>query len=232
MATFAPMNMYKQLPNAITLLNLLLGFFAILLNDIQLSPLLILGAALLDLLDGLTARMLKAGSAVGAQLDALADLVSFGVAPAFLYYHHVLEPGLLSRVFVGCLVLGAAVRLAIFQVSEHKNSNFRGLPSPTAGLFIAFLTYDHWITQWISGTFLLEIIPLIIAVLMVVPVEMLSLKGIQKKPGREKAALALTGVLGLIMFLRYGWAGIAPTIGGYMILSWISAIIGKWSRSV
>ena len=140
-------------PNLFTLGNLSLGFFAILLclrggggpDTLKLAGALILLAVLCDGLDGFAARLLNASSELGAQLDSLADLTAFGIAPGVLMYSLALEgyrvevagTNLPAGMFVGAVFpICAAYRLARFNV-EHASDSFRGLPSPVAGIIIA-----------------------------------------------------------------------------------------------
>lgn len=138
------------IPNSITLGNLLFGFLSIITaskGHYQLAGVAILVAALLDGCDGQVARMLKVTSPLGAELDSLADCVTFGVAPGYLAYAgfmphfpivisgRLLETGMLvAAVFPLC----AAYRLARFNV-EHSSNFFSGLPSPIAGIIIALV---------------------------------------------------------------------------------------------
>ena len=80
----------KAVPSALTSMNLLCGFWAILINDPVISFYYVLVAIVFDFFDGLSARALKVQSMFGAELDSLADMVTFGVVPGFLFYHHVL----------------------------------------------------------------------------------------------------------------------------------------------
>ncbi|HNN77000.1 MAG TPA: CDP-diacylglycerol--serine O-phosphatidyltransferase, partial [Leptospiraceae bacterium] len=142
-------------PNLFTLGNLTLGFFAILFSaregdsagSLALSCGLILLACLCDGLDGYAARLLKAQSDLGAQLDSLADLTAFGIAPAVVMYSFALRginpvvEGItlpigmaLSAVYPAC----AAYRLARFNVA-HDPTSFQGLPSPVAGVIVALM---------------------------------------------------------------------------------------------
>ncbi|MBK9272719.1 MAG: CDP-alcohol phosphatidyltransferase family protein [Saprospiraceae bacterium] len=103
---------------------------------------LLLGLCLLaDLLDGLVARTLNQNSALGIQLDSLADVVSFGLVAGIMSYQLLLShdiPGLAYLGFV--LTLGAAFRLARFNLSTHLNSkHFDGLPVPAMAVFFAGL---------------------------------------------------------------------------------------------
>jgi CDP-diacylglycerol--serine O-phosphatidyltransferase len=113
----------------------------------MIAGLLILGAALLDGLDGPIARALKVDSAIGAELDSLADCVTFGVAPGYLAYQAYLS-GMIVPVFGKSVDMGiflasifpicAAYRLARFNVN-HVTNSFSGLPSPVAGIIIALV---------------------------------------------------------------------------------------------
>lgn len=136
-----------SIPNSFTALSLLLGLGSIVtgqLGDLELAAWMIVWCGLLDVLDGMTARLLKATSGFGAEFDSMADLVSFGVAPALLVLQaglHIagVEPGtgpfwvlLLS---VGSFVLAGAMRLARFNLSSDRPSSgwFAGIPITAAG---------------------------------------------------------------------------------------------------
>lgn len=142
------MSIKKHIPNFITLLNLLAGIISIYLGmkgELQLSAALIFLAAMLDFLDGMLARVLNAKSPIGAQLDSLADIVSFGVAPAFIFFHTinmVLEMNgqtdLDYLAFSAFIVpLFSALRLAKFNIDEIQTTSFIGLPTPATGLLLA-----------------------------------------------------------------------------------------------
>ena len=131
------------LPNALTLINVCIGLSSIkfaLDEKFELSIIAIIFAAIFDALDGRVARMLKGTSQVGKELDSLADLISFGVAPAFIMYFWSLNNlgkfgWLLTMIYVVCV----ALRLARFNVNsntEHswKDSYFEGVPSPAGGI--------------------------------------------------------------------------------------------------
>ncbi len=125
----------------------------------------IIGAILLDMLDGTVARMTKSTSEFGKELDSLADMVSFGVAPAVLIYNAYLVEGKMSHEFLApigsvmavCYVICAALRLArynAFQAGRHDI--FIGLPSPAAAGMIASFTlffqyFEYHMTYWVLG---------------------------------------------------------------------------------
>ena len=165
----------KQIPNFFTLLNLVFGclaIVAILQNGLVFSPdqdgkqwidippqiwmasLFIGLAALVDFLDGFLARALKADSEMGKQLDSLADVVSFGVAPAMILYQFLrlsfaqqedglnISTWLLAPVFI--LPAAAAYRLARFNLDTSTSYGFKGMPVPAAGIFVASLPLIYW----------------------------------------------------------------------------------------
>lgn len=159
----------KNIPNLFTLLNLIFGCVAIVFilqtgesiivmentgatqvympEKIWWGALFIFGAAVIDFLDGFLARLLKAHSEMGKQLDSLSDLVSFGVAPGLILYQLLrlsyaqLENGLdvSMLALLPAFIFTAAVawRLAKFNLSENQSYNFIGVPSPAAGLLVA-----------------------------------------------------------------------------------------------
>jgi CDP-diacylglycerol---serine O-phosphatidyltransferase len=155
------------IPNALSLGNLTFGFISILISSganlpgkdnaklFLLSGIFIFLASVFDGFDGMVARALNATSELGAELDTLADLTTFGIAPGFLMYKMVLEkylvylPGSSNEMPIGMLVAAifpicAAYRLARF-TAAHDPTYFTGLPSPIAGVFIALfpMSFPH-----------------------------------------------------------------------------------------
>lgn len=157
------------LPNFITLLSIFCGFYAIVVctrangssgetsaEDFYLSALLIVFAMFFDVLDGRVARLTKTQSAFGVQIDSLADLVSFGVAPAILVYRWSLHAIGIAGVLVAfAYVAGGAIRLARFNVlttapsgAPKKPSKYiLGLPIPgAAGLLVSIVVANFAVT--------------------------------------------------------------------------------------
>jgi len=130
----------KNVPNSLTAFNLLLGIVSIILTiegQFYYSALMVIVAGLMDGLDGRVARLLKVCSEFGKELDSLADLVSFGVAPALLAYAVGLNDlGALGYVIAGVFAICGAIRLARFNLMNVKGY-FLGLPIPAAGCLIA-----------------------------------------------------------------------------------------------
>jgi CDP-diacylglycerol--serine O-phosphatidyltransferase len=149
------------LPNAFTTGNLFAGFYAIVMamNDqFAAAAIAIFVAMLLDSLDGRVARMTNTQSAFGEQYDSLADVISFGAAPALVMYSWALKGmGKWGWLAAFVYVAGAALRLARFNTNIHVVDKrfFQGLPSPAAAALVAGLVWiatDLREARWISAT--------------------------------------------------------------------------------
>lgn len=154
--------LYKWIPHYFTMGNLLCGLFSItftMRGSLRTAALLIFLAAFLDLFDGKIARKLKVNSELGVELDSLADVVSFGIAPALLF--HTLSPQsfMTSLAFVLYPAMGA-LRLARFS-AKPTIGYFMGIPITLAGLIMAGM-----------GVFLYSnsFITILLAILMVSPI--------------------------------------------------------------
>lgn len=214
----------KVIPSLLTLGNLLCGFAAIVLADPLYSMALICIAAVIDTFDGLVARALNATSDFGKQIDSLADIVSFGVAPGVLIYQHLLHPNYYSVVLAGLIPLFAAIRLARFNTDARQSVSFRGLPTPAAGLFLIPLPFiDLEYGFYLYGNPLLTIIIIAVALLMVLPLPMFSFKAM-KKTGTEKVfpILLLAGSVALIIFMK--WQALPLAVILYILLSVVYTI--------
>ncbi|MBP6976857.1 MAG: CDP-diacylglycerol--serine O-phosphatidyltransferase [Bacteroidales bacterium] len=186
--------MKKNLPNLITLLNLVSGTLAIvfiLRDQLVMGSLCITIALVLDFLDGFLARLLHAYSALGEQLDSLADLVSFGVAPGYIIWSLMNasgDPGGglwsdLSPYIALLIPVFSALRLARFTIDDSQKYIFRGLPTPASAIFIGALPVileshhtPSLVQNFIADPLVLTVITILISFLMVAPVNMLSLK--------------------------------------------------------
>ncbi|MFD2444255.1 CDP-diacylglycerol--serine O-phosphatidyltransferase [Bacillus sp. CGMCC 1.16607] len=140
------MRLIKSIPNMLTLGNLYCGFLSIGFaanGQFKNAAILVLIGMMLDSMDGRAARMLKVDSTLGKELDSLADVVTFGVAPSFLvYYTYFYQFGLLGLAVAGLFPLFGAYRLARFNISTDKSSlnYFIGVPITAAGGILALLT--------------------------------------------------------------------------------------------
>ena len=174
------------IPNGFTALSLLLGVASIVttqLGDLELAAWIIVWCGLLDVMDGVAARLLKATSSFGAEFDSMADLVSFGVAPAVLVLNAGLQLGGIEyesgqfwvlSLAVGVFALAGAMRLARFNlVSEESNTGwFAGVPITAAGgglissLVLVLLHYPD-ITVSLPLHLYLPILMFVLALLMI-----------------------------------------------------------------
>lgn len=139
------MQIRKHIPNTITSMNLLsgtLGVIFTLQGRIDIAFLLMLAAAVFDFFDGFAARMLKAYSDIGKELDSLADMISFGVLPAIMLHKTMCNN--IGNNFVSyiplVLAVFSALRLAKFNIDERQHESFIGLATPAAAMICGSLT--------------------------------------------------------------------------------------------
>lgn len=172
------------IPSFITACNLACGVAAILSQDLKIGVLLITIAAVLDVLDGAAARMLDAKTEIGKQLDSLADIVSFCVAPSVLYFYAFENDQYTIMLFFASIVIaiGGALRLARFNIKSDEGFNyFEGLATPASGLFFAGLVLAQYYESELmlslkSNSIYVFILALGIALLNVSTIKMFSLK--------------------------------------------------------
>ena len=178
---------------------------------------LILLALIFDGLDGRVARMTKTTSKFGVEFDSLADIVSFGVAPAMLLYQYCgLDYGRFGMVVSGLYVVFGAIRLARFNVttSEIEPSVFIGVPIPTAAVFVSILillyekyTLDMYIPLLLATLF--------VAVLMVSNIRYPSFKKIDLKKANFIKVLVALVVIASTLFI-FPIEGLAILISVYL----------------
>ncbi|MDR1698827.1 MAG: CDP-diacylglycerol--serine O-phosphatidyltransferase, partial [Prevotellaceae bacterium] len=135
----------KQIPNTITCLNLLAGCMACVVafyGEYGLAAYVIALAAVFDFADGFAARFLNAYSPLGKELDSLADMVSFGLAPAIMLFSFLAQHDFLLALVAFLLTIFSALRLAKFNIDKRQTDSFIGLPTPANAFFWAFLLKD------------------------------------------------------------------------------------------
>lgn len=213
-------------PSTFTLLNLLSGFYAI-INASQgnyvMAAWLIAAAGLFDLLDGMMARLVDGTSEFGVELDSLADIVSFGVAPAFLLYEFGLhELGLAGVVVAGLPAVCGAVRLARFNLTfTEKKDYFEGLPIPAqAAAVIAFvLVFDGPAGEGGIARSPSVLIPLVVtlSVLMVSTVRFDALPVPTPRYLRRKPLKALAGLIGVFLLIFLQEVGLFIALAVYLL---------------
>jgi CDP-diacylglycerol---serine O-phosphatidyltransferase len=223
----------KHIPNTITCLNLFAGCIAVVFafqGNYMTAALFIGLAAIFDFLDGFAARLLKAYSAIGKELDSLADVISFGVAPGAIVYHFILAQTHITGsssllAWSGFLIpVFSALRLAKFNLDERQTSSFIGLPTPANALFWAFgigNAFDFFL-DYTFDPILVAIGVAVFCWLLVSNIPMFSLKF--KSFGWKGNRLRyyfLTGCIILITVL--GLSGISACIVWYILLSIVYA---------
>jgi CDP-diacylglycerol---serine O-phosphatidyltransferase len=166
-------------PSLFTLFNLFFGIWAMVLasrGEFYRASWYIFFAGILDALDGRVARLSKTGTRFGAELDSLVDVVSFGVAPAFLIYQlEFASGGQAEWIFCYFYVMAAAIRLARFNITQAGRAKqyFIGLPSPAAGMtlatFFPFTTTDLYqqVFRFLPRHHLMQFLMILLTILMV-----------------------------------------------------------------
>ncbi len=224
----------KHIPNTITCCNLVSGCMAIAYafsGNVELSFTWIIIGAVFDFFDGMSARLLNVSSPIGKELDSLADVVTFGVAPSTILfselsvmsYPAILEPLRSILPFTAYIMAAfSALRLAKFNLDERQALGFIGLPTPANALFWGSLIIGAG--KWLEATpfmvfFLLGGI-LISSWLMVSEIPMFALKFKEWgwKGNQVKYIFLLTCIPLLAIF---GLTGLAIIIAWYVIISYI-----------
>ena len=237
----------KHIPNFITSLNLVSGFIAIIFaanGNLITSSWFLLAAMIFDFMDGFSARLLKAYSPLGKELDSLADVVSFGVAPGLIIYYLLINSGstgspvnLYSDVFktivfmliAAIMPVCGAIRLAIFNLDSTQSTSFKGLPIPANALaVISVVIAGHYsnsplIDSFTSSPLLLIIFTIILSLLMVSRIPLFSLKITNLKLKGNEGRYILF-VLILINVSIFGTLALPLIIPLYIISSSLSLL--------
>jgi CDP-diacylglycerol--serine O-phosphatidyltransferase len=244
----------KNIPNYFTLLNLVFGSIAIIFilqpgesivnfngdewkvylpEKVQWGAFFIFMAAVVDFLDGFVARLMKADSAMGKQLDSLADVVSFGVAPGMIMYQMLrlsfaYEPDGLETPFYNLLPalllpVCAAWRLARFNIDPGQAYGFKGVPAPAAGLVIAAIPlitlYNQFgVQELLLNKWVLYAIIAIVSYLMVSTLPLMGLKFINYNVKDNWPKFLLVAVA-LVSALLFQWMAVPIIFVLYILLS-------------
>ncbi len=229
--------MIKHIPNAITCCNLLSGCISIVLmcNGYAVAAgAMIFLAAVFDFFDGFAARLLKAYSPLGAQLDSLSDVVSFGVAPSFIMYHYLNQQSTVSSLEIAgfnvlpfvafFLAVFAELRLAKFNIDDRQTTSFIGLPTPAMGLFVASLPFTlqneklAFMVNNMSNLYFLISIVVIFSYLMVSEIPFFSLK-IKNLRFKENIHIYILAIFAIVAFAFLGFAAIPFVMLLYIVIS-------------
>jgi CDP-diacylglycerol--serine O-phosphatidyltransferase len=230
----------KQVPNFFTLLNLVFGCLSIVFalqtesiiiytdeqflssfhipEKMATAAVCLFIAAIVDFLDGFVARLFKATSAMGAQLDSLSDMVSFGVAPSVLLYQLLrmsfmreengLDVSMAWLLPAFLFAVAAAWRLAKFNLDDSQHYGFKGVPTPAAGLLIAsfplILLFGGGlinINEWLINKWVLYAVIFILSGLMVsnLPIMALKFKDFNFKNNIPKWIIIAIAILAIVL---------------------------------
>ena len=225
----------SYIPNTITSFSLLSGFLALIFTsdgNFQLAAVMIFAASIFDLVDGIAARLLKTTSQFGVELDSLADIVSFGAAPAFLIYSfHFYQLEVIGIIISAMPLIFGALRLARFnsQIEEiETKGDFKGLPIPLSAITIAmFVYYVHNNGEFIKPLYYVSV-PLIVllSLAMVSNIKYSAFPKLNKTTLRGKPIYLLLTIVGLVLtFLTDGTALFYIFLG--IVLFGIFRHIGK-----
>lgn len=203
------------LPNYFTAFNIISGFTSLVLfseNYIFLSAVFLTLSSVFDVIDGFLARYFNASSRLGIELDSLADIVSFGVTPAYMIYYSLSSHSKISAILIATVYLvSGAFRLARYnlQSSSVEKTNFKGLPIPTAALTTVYLIclVAPEIEKKILFQFFLLVQTTFISLLMVSEINYFSLATLKNLPPRRKMLLGVLIIpLILIVIITSGIA--------------------------
>ncbi|HZG14765.1 MAG TPA: CDP-diacylglycerol--serine O-phosphatidyltransferase [Candidatus Bathyarchaeia archaeon] len=201
----------KSLPNMLTVSNLFLGIVAIILafqgNEyVDYAAITVIIGMLMDGLDGRVARMLNAQSEFGKELDSLSDVITFGVAPAFIMYVVTLQHmAIIGIIITAIFPICGALRLARFNVQAGTPGYFIGLPITAAGGVLATLALYHEVFNMI----LLAVSMLLLSFLMVSSIKYPNFK----KVGIPKAAYWITPlIVGIVVIFAINYPEQFPKI--------------------
>lgn len=229
------MNLKAQLPNFLTLLNLLSGVLGI-LWVLEGQPLygayFVILSATFDFFDGFAARLLKVQSELGKELDSLADVVSFGVLPGILLYSLTKSQTEASFLPYCTLIIPmlSAYRLAKFNLDTRQSDRFIGLPTPANALLLTTIPHlaDRWpeLSPWLSSPITLVVIAWLTSLLLVVELPLIALK-FKNNSLRDNSYRYALLLIGAVCLVWLQLAGIPLVILAYLLLSGMENMLPK-----
>ena len=219
-------------------MNLLCGALGVIFTfqgALHIAFYLMLAAAVCDFLDGFAARLLKAYSPMGKELDSLADLVSFGLLPSMMLHRRLVEGGMTGFVAYIPLVICvfSALRLAKFNIDDRQSENFLGLPTPACAMWCGSLVFaaDHGVMSManlLHDTYLIPVASVILALLLVSEIPMFSFK-LKKESPYNRIRICFVAMVALFavatFILKINWSYILlVTFTAYIMLNILTAL--------
>ena len=232
------MKLFKHIPNTITSMNLLCGIMGVIFTfegALDIAFYLMLAAAICDFLDGFAARMLKAYSAMGKELDSLADLISFGLLPSLMLHRRLIEGGMTGFWSYLPLIICvfSALRLAKFNVDDRQDENFLGLPTPACAMWCGSLIYaaDNGVMSMaglLQDKYIILIGSVVLSLLLVSEIPMFSFK-IKKGSSYNRIRICFTAIVALFVIatlaLKINWSYIIlVTFTAYILMNVLTAL--------
>jgi CDP-diacylglycerol--serine O-phosphatidyltransferase len=223
----------------VTALNLFAGFLSVVHSineDYVTAAWLIVVAAIMDVLDGRVARLVKSSSEFGVELDSLADISSFGFAPSVLIYKSYFHLWGFWGIFLCFLPLVfGGIRLARFntQVTDvsEKDSFFKGLPIPSSAISLAgFVVFEQSVFGEFKHREALAILTVLIAILMVSRIRYEAMPAFSFRKGEDIVKLVIL-VLVLPVFAIYPSKVIFPAMMVFVLTGLIRAVIDRFRRA-
>jgi len=230
--------MIKNIPNTLTLLNLIAGFAATIYaikGYNEYAAFCIMTGMLLDFSDGFTARLLKAFSPLGKDLDSLADMVTFGIAPGAIVLNLLSATGLgmvAAFVIASLIPAASALRLARFNNDSTQTTSFRGMATPASAFTVISIVLASSYTDFAfpdalaQSAWFISLMSLFLAVMMLINIRMFSLKLSHLRwSGNEERYIFAASSLLLLIFL--GVAAAPLIMAAYIIISLVSGMIRR-----
>ena len=227
----------RNIPNFITLSNLLCGVLSIIFafdNNLILAASFIFLGNFLDFFDGFFARLLKVEDKFGLQLDSMADLITSGLAPAIILFHliknqsQIQYPDMVPLAFLALIIpVFSAIRLSNFNIDLSQKNSFIGLPTPMLAIFIAAIPLINLqLFPIYSNIIFLCGISIVLSFLLISKINLFSLKVNLKKISIDKLNILRVILLSssIILFLLFNFAAIPFIVILYIILSLINNI--------
>ena len=234
--------MKKHIPNFLTCCNLFTGCIAMVMalrNHLEFASTLILVSVLFDFLDGFSARMLNVKSAIGMDMDSLADVFSFGGAPAMILFvwaeqcMESLSPAMkelwitpLLPYLVFIIPAFSALRLAKFNHDERQVNSFRGLPTPANALFLGFLHFSSETIPFLANFWIIIALIFIFSLLLITDIPMFSLKMANFK-WKDNLFRYIFLLIALLLIIIFRLGAFPVIILFYILTSFVYNVIVK-----
>ena len=242
------MKILKHIPNTITSMNLLCGVLGVIFafkGSLDIAFCLMLAGAVCDFCDGLAARMLKAYSPMGKELDSLADLITFGFLPSVMLYKcmDLYHPGEWFCYIPLVIVVFSALRLAKFNTDDRQSENFIGLATPACamvcGSFAVIAHYDlnNIVGSFTQSTWIIPTAAAVLSLLLVSEIPMFSMKFKKDAPLELKwirlafIAVATLAIIASLIIIQPATHAISHAILfifiAYILINLVQAVIRK-----